>query len=86
MIEHLHEQTSLSKKDISEILKELIAAVKVTVLENGKEIRLRDFGTFKQKKNLARKGRNPQTGETMDIPSSTTLSFHASKSLKLKEE
>lgn len=51
---------------------------------NGSEIRLRDFGTFKQKNTLPRKGRNPRTGETLQILGSSSVTFSASPSLKSK--
>lgn len=45
---------------------------------------LKEFGNFKQKVNKARDGRNPQTGETVSIPKTTTITFTASKSLRVR--
>jgi len=51
-------------------------------LSNGDEVVLTGFGTFKTSKREARVGRNPQTGEPMNIAASTTPSFKAGKNLK----
>ncbi|MED3810533.1 HU family DNA-binding protein, partial [Priestia megaterium] len=40
------------------------------------------FGTFEVRERAARTGRNPQTGETMEIPASKIASFKAGKELK----
>lgn len=49
-----------------------------------KKITLVGFGTFQAKQRAARKGRNPRTGEELDIPASKLPSFTAAKSLKNK--
>lgn len=48
-------------------------------LENGTDVALSDFGIFKVKNRAARKGRNPQTGDTIDIPATTAVTFKQSK-------
>jgi DNA-binding protein HU-beta len=58
----------------SPLLKQEIAA--------GKRITLLGFGTFKLSHRAARKGRNPQTGEEIQIKASNSPSFSASKSFK----
>ena len=54
------------------------------VLVKGNEIRLREFGTFKQKKSAARMGRNPRTGEQLQISGSTSVGFSTASALKVK--
>ena len=54
------------------------------MLVNGNEIRLREFGTFKQKKSAARLGRNPRTGADLQILGSTSVTFSVSSVLKVK--
>lgn len=49
---------------------------------SGKRINLPGFGTFKLSYRAARKGRNPKTGEEMDIKASYSPSFSASKTFK----
>ena len=53
-------------------------------LKKDKAVQLVGFGTFAVKKRAARKGRNPQTGETIKIKASKTVSFKAGKNLKEK--
>jgi nucleoid DNA-binding protein len=84
LLEKLKNKTNFKKKDIEIVLTALTDIIKEDVLINGSEIRLRDFGTFKQKNTLPRKGRNPRTGETLQILGSTSVTFSASSSLKSK--
>jgi DNA-binding protein HU-beta len=53
-------------------------------LKKDKAVQLVGFGTFTVKKRAARKGRNPQTGETIKIKASKTVGFKAGKGLKGK--
>ena len=53
-------------------------------LKKDKTVQLVGFGTFSVKKRAARKGRNPQTGETIKIKASRTVGFRAGKGLKAK--
>ena len=50
--------------------------------KNGDKIQLVGFGTFEVSERAAREGRNPQTGETMEIKASKTPKFKAGKALK----
>lgn len=80
----LKDATGVSKKDIGEVLAALNDVVKSEVLDSGKEIRLRDFGTFKQKVSKPRVGRNPRTGEELQISGSKSVSFSVSSTMKEK--
>ena len=51
-------------------------------LASGEKVTLPGFGTFETRDRAARQGRNPQTGETIDIAASTTPSFKAGAQLK----
>lgn len=51
-------------------------------LSEGKDVRIQDFGSFETYKAEARNGRNPQTGEVIEIPASTRVRFSAAKALK----
>mmetsp|Transcript_8742 Transcript_8742/g.26180 ORF Transcript_8742/g.26180 Transcript_8742/m.26180 type:complete len:177 (-) Transcript_8742:677-1207(-) len=77
------EKTGLSKADSERAL----AAVLDTITEevaDGKRISLLGFGSFKLSYRSARKGRNPQTGEELDIKASYSPSFTAAKAFKEK--
>lgn len=80
----MKDATGVSKKDVGEVLAALTDTIKSEVLDSGKEIRLRDFGTFKQKVSKPRTGRNPRTGEELQISGSKSVSFSVSSTMKEK--
>jgi DNA-binding protein HU-beta len=53
-----------------------------STLASGDRVTLPGFGTFETRERAARQGRNPQTGETMEIAASTTPAFKAGAQLK----
>ena len=55
-----------------------------STLETGEQVKISRFGTFNVKSKKVRKGRNPQTGETMVITARNVLKFNASPVLKRK--
>ena len=75
------EQTNLSKKDAEAALKAFVDVVSEE-LKKGEKVQLVGFGTFEVSERAAREGRNPQTGETMEIKASKTPKFKAGKALK----
>ena len=74
-------KTELSKKDSEKALKAFIDVVSEE-LKKGEKVQLVGFGTFEVAKRAAREGRNPSTGETMNIPASKSPKFKAGKALK----
>lgn len=70
-----------SKKETEKFLKAFIEATK-DICAAGDAVRFIGFGAFAQKEYAARKGRNPQTGETLDIPAHKALVFRASSKLR----
>ena len=54
----------------------------VAALKNGQKVNVSGFGTFQISERKARSGRNPKTGETIEIPASKSAKFKAGKSLK----
>ena len=81
LVAAMAEQTNLSKKDAEAALKAFIDVVSEE-LKKGEKVQLVGFGTFEVSERAAREGRNPQTGETMEIKASKTLKFKAGKALK----
>lgn len=75
----------LTADEVTKVVDSFIGIVREEVLINGKEVRLRDFGTFKQKVSLPRTGRNPRTGEELQISGGKSVSFSVSNSLKIKD-
>lgn len=81
LIAAIAEKTELSKKDAEKALKAFTDVV-VEELQKGEKIQLVGFGTFEVSERAARTGRNPQTGEEMNIPASKNPKFKAGKALK----
>ena len=75
------EQAELSKKDSEKALKAFIDVV-TEELKKGEKIQLVGFGTFEVTERAAREGRNPLTGEKMQIKASKAPKFKAGKALK----
>ena len=59
-------------------------SAQVKINKNGESIKLVHFGTLSVRKKSPRKGRNPRTGETMEISSRSMVSFKPSKGLRMK--
>ena len=81
LVAAMAEQTNLSKKDAEAALKAFIDVVSEE-LKKGEKVQLVGFGTFEVSERAAREGRNPQTGETMEIKASKTPKFKAGNALK----
>ena len=81
LIDAIASSAELTKADAARALDATVAAV-TAALAAGDAVTLVGFGTFSVKKRAARKGRNPKTGETIDIAASTVPDFKAGKSLK----
>ncbi|QIK37363.1 HU family DNA-binding protein [Caldichromatium japonicum] len=81
LIEKMAEAADISKAAAARALDAFTDAVAVA-LKEGDTVSLTGFGTFSVKERAARKGRNPQTGATIEIKASKTPSFKAGKALK----
>lgn len=81
LITAMASKTDLSKKDVEVVLKAFIDVVSEE-LKNGEKIQLVGFGTFDTSERAAREGRNPQTGQPMQIAASIAPRFKAGKALK----
>ena len=75
------EQTGLTKKDTEKALTAVFDVI-ATALSKGEKVQVSGFGIFEVKEREARMGRNPRTGEAMEIAASRTPTFKASKTLK----
>lgn len=73
--------TGLSKTDAAKAVDGMLDAI-TGALKGGGDVRLVGFGTFVVSKRAASKGRNPRTGETIQIPASKQPKFRAGKELK----
>lgn len=75
------EQADISKKDAEKALKAFVDVV-TEEMKKGEKVQLVGFGTFEVSERAAREGRNPRTGETMEIAASKAPKFKAGKALK----
>ena len=75
------EKAEISKKDSEKALKAFVDVV-AEQLKAGDKVQLVGFGTFEVSERAAREGRNPQTGEAMQIAASKSPKFKAGKALK----
>lgn len=75
------EQTGMTKKDMEKALNAALDTI-TGALKNNDKVQLSGFGIFEVKEREARMGRNPQTGEAMEIAAARIPSFKASKTLK----
>ena len=77
------ERTGLTKKDTERVINAAIDAI-TAALVNGDKVQLSGFGSFEVKDREARVGRNPHTGEAVQIPASKVPAFKVSSTLKEK--
>jgi integration host factor subunit alpha len=81
LVESVYQKTGFSKKDSAEIIETVFDLIKST-LEDGEKIKIAGFGNFVVKEKSTRRGRNPQTGEEIEISSRRILTFKPSQVLK----
>lgn len=81
LIENVYLKTGFSKKESAEIV-ELVFDLIKTTLEKGEKIKIAGFGNFVVKEKESRRGRNPQTGDEIEISSRRILTFKPSQVLK----
>jgi len=81
LIEAIAIQTGSTKANAGHALDAALAAITAS-LASGEDVALVGFGTFSVKERAARKGRNPKTGEAIDIAASKVPDFKVGKSLK----
>ncbi len=81
LIAAVADETDLPRTKATEAVDAVFAAIS-GALKKGEEVRLIGFGTFSAAIRKASTGRNPRTGEEMQIPESTTVRFKVGKQLK----
>jgi integration host factor subunit beta len=81
LIDQVMKTGSLTRKDGEVIVDEVFARI-VGALRAGDKIEIRGFGTFRTRDRVARKGRNPKTGEAVDVPARRVPFFKPSKELR----
>jgi DNA-binding protein HU-beta len=81
LIVAVSEETGMNRGDTGRVVEALLSKIGKT-LEDGREVRLVGFGTFSVTRRKPSTGRNPRTGEPMNIGSTSQPKFRAGKVLK----
>ena len=81
VVNHFAEKFGIKRAQAKEMFDELATLASSEVKDNG-EFVLPGFGKLVRSERKAREGRNPATGETIQIPAKTTLKFRVGKSMK----
>ena len=81
LIDAIAADASLSKADAGRALDAVVDSIS-SALAKGQQVSIVGFGTFSVKHRAARSGRNPRTGETIQIAASNVPGFKAGKALK----
>lgn len=81
LVNKVAEATDLTKKDSANVVDATFKAIEEFLVQ-GEKVQLIGFGNFEVRERAARQGRNPQTGETIQIKASKVPAFKAGKALK----
>ena len=81
LISTVAEAAGMSKKDTEQVLNAFFSTVQETLKQNDK-VKIPGFGSFEVRERAARTGRNPHTGETIEIAAAKVPAFKPGKSLK----
>lgn len=81
LVEEVSKASELTKKH-SEVIVNTVFHSIINALKQGEKIELRGFGSFRIRQRGSRKGRNPKTGEQVDVPAKKIPYFKPGKELK----
>jgi integration host factor subunit beta len=81
LVEEVSKVTELTRKDSEVIVDTLFESV-IKALRTGDKLEVRGFGSFRVRQRNARVGRNPKTGEKVEVPAKRVPYFKPSKELK----
>ncbi len=81
IVENIYEKVGFSKKEVAKIVEYIFDIIKETMIKEDK-IKISGFGNFVVRKKRSRRGRNPQTGNDIEISARRILTFKPSQVLK----
>lgn len=81
LVEEVARVTDLTKKDAEVIVETMFECI-TEALRRGEKIELRGFGSFRLRRREPRKGRNPKTGDRVDVPPKQVPYFKPGKNLR----
>lgn len=82
LIDLLSDKSGEGKNTVTAVLDAFVEIIQDSVLNTGDTVAYPGLGTFKQKQSAARAGRNPLTGESIQIAAKTKVTFTPGKELK----
>lgn len=83
LVDAIASKASITKKDADSVLTAVVNTI-MEAVSTGDKVTLVGFGTFEARKRQAREGRNPTTGQPIEIPATTVPAFSAGKLFKEK--
>jgi integration host factor subunit beta len=81
LVEQVAKEAEMTKKDAEQLVEIIFDSI-TDSLNKGEKIELRGFGSFRLRKREPRKGRNPKTGDKVDVPPKKVPYFKPGKELK----
>lgn len=81
LIDSVSEAVDLPKSKVGEVLDSILDTITQSLIEK-EQVAIAGFGTFSSKERAARVGRDPRTGNPLNIPASTVAGFKPAKALK----
>lgn len=83
LVDAVSEKAAVTKKQADAVISATVEAI-MEAVSSGEKVTLVGFGSFESRDRKAREGRNPKTGEKMDIPATKVPAFSAGKLFKEK--
>ena len=83
IVTEISDRTDIKQVDVKKVVQMTLDIITEN-LKNGETVELRNFGIFKTKTRKPRRGRNPKTGESVDIPGKRVVTFKAGLIMKDK--
>ena len=81
IVKQLNDEIGLNKREAKELVDSFFDTIK-KLLSQGKEVKLSGFGNFQLKDKSSRPGRNPRTGENVEITARRVVTFKSGQKLK----
>jgi len=81
LVNKIMQKTDLGKKDAAVVVQTILDSI-IESLQDGEKVELRGFGSFKIRVRGPRKGRNPKTGDSVDVPAKKIPYFKPGKELR----
>lgn len=82
LVKEIANKTGLSQTDVNAVITTMQPIIAEAVIERGEELQLLNLGKFKRQVRAAHTGRNPMTGEALEVPETHTMIFKAAYKLR----